>query len=234
MKGRLLERKYIVLMPGDEIVLPGSKTRERRLCQVASFPRTCTHALDVLHYLMVLIWTLRAHTDFTYRHHDRYHLHQEAARLLLQNTGDGHLFSNNDTRETRPIRGTWKIYNYPLGSGSFGVVHLATHVGKLQVACKTVCAPPDARHREVLQREIKILKTIDHPNVISLFDAVEEKHGDLEGMMHLFLQLVTGGDLFSYMEKHRALCEEEVRWMGWQLLAALAYLHGKNIAHRGE
>lgn len=102
------------------------------------------------------------------------------------------------------------------------------------MACKTVFEPPDERDREALQREIRILKTIDHPNVLRLFDAVEEKHGDLAGMTHMFLQLVTGGDLFSYMEKHMALCEDEVRWMAWQLLGALAYLHGKDIAHRGE
>jgi hypothetical protein len=177
---------------------------------------------------------LRTHTGFTYTHHDRYHLHQEAARLLLQHSGNGHIFTNNGARKTRPIRGGWKIYNYPLGSGSFGIVHLASHAGNLQVACKTVFGPPDKHHRETLQREIRILKAIDHPNVLSLFDAVEEKHGDLAGITHMFLQLVTGGDLFSYMEKHRALCEEEVRWMGWQLLGALAYLHGKGIAHRGE
>jgi hypothetical protein len=36
MQGRLLERKYIVLMPGDEIGLPGSKTRKYGAYQVTS------------------------------------------------------------------------------------------------------------------------------------------------------------------------------------------------------
>jgi serine/threonine protein kinase len=53
--------------------------------------------------------------------------------------------------------------------------------------------------------------------------------------MHLIQELATGGDLFAYMEKHDdGLSEDEVRFLGWQLVEGLKYLHGNGIVHRGK
>lgn len=54
---------------------------------------------------------------------------------------------------------------------------------------------------------------------------------------HIFLQLCTGGDLFtyitSYAEKDSRLCEAEGKYIMYQLLKGLMYLHDKMISHRG-
>src|SRR5580698_16272 len=54
---------------------------------------------------------------------------------------------------------------------------------------------------------------------------------------HIFLQLCTGGDLFTYMTNHtetdNRLCEGEAKYIMYQLLKALTYLHNKMISHRG-
>ncbi|WWC86605.1 uncharacterized protein L201_001482 [Kwoniella dendrophila CBS 6074] len=57
----------------------------------------------------------------------------------------------------------------------------------------------------------------------------EEEEGD---KIHMILELVTGGDLWSYLEKHRQLREDEVRWIGWQMISGIKYLHEKGIVHR--
>ena len=54
---------------------------------------------------------------------------------------------------------------------------------------------------------------------------------------HIFLQLCTGGDLFTYVTSHEEsegrLCEGEAKYIMYQLLDALNYLHRKEISHRG-
>jgi serine/threonine protein kinase len=54
---------------------------------------------------------------------------------------------------------------------------------------------------------------------------------------HIFLQLCTGGDLFTYITSHEEsegrLCEGEAKYIMYQLLKALNYLHRKEISHRG-
>jgi len=55
---------------------------------------------------------------------------------------------------------------------------------------------------------------------------------------HIFLQLCTGGDLFTYINSHSErssrICEAEAKYIMYQLLKALEYMHSKSISHRGE
>ena len=59
----------------------------------------------------------------------------------------------------------------------------------------------------------------------------------IAGWSHIFLQLCTGGDLFTYIH-HTAgtgnqICEAEAKYIMYQLLQGLKYLHEKMISHRG-
>lgn len=51
------------------------------------------------------------------------------------------------------------------------------------------------------------------------------------------MQLCTGGDLFTYLCNHRDtgghLGEGEAKYIMYQLIQGLIYLHDRNIAHRG-
>jgi pheromone a factor receptor len=77
-------------------------------------------------------------------------------------------------------------------------------------------------------REFEILKKLDHPNIIRL-----EKVFWSTDTLYIFQELVTGGDLFSFIEhKHGRLTDLEAAVVLRQVLKAVEYLHGLEIVHR--
>ncbi|KAI7131914.1 hypothetical protein KC324_g16934, partial [Hortaea werneckii] len=81
--------------------------------------------------------------------------------------------------------------------------------------------------RAHLAREYNILENIDHPNIVHL-----EKVFCTTYNIYVFQELVTGGDLMSYMNSRGALGEPQSIAIVRQLLKAIAYLHERGIVHR--
>lgn len=130
----------------------------------------------------------------------------------------------------------WIVHNMPLGKGTFGEVHLATHerASWLQVACKSLKATRGSSLAKSLT-EVKVLIAFNHPNVNTILDIVDEPPTETHvGRTHLILELMAGGDLFAYVEKHHSLPEMEVKWLAYQLVKGLKYIHEQKVAHRGE
>lgn len=79
----------------------------------------------------------------------------------------------------------------------------------------------------MLDNEVKILKKVGHPNIMSL---IEEQ--DTKSMLYLVCEYVTGGDLFDAITVVQKFSEEQAALMINNLASALAYLHHLNIVHR--
>uniref|UniRef100_A0A671R4K9 non-specific serine/threonine protein kinase n=1 Tax=Sinocyclocheilus anshuiensis TaxID=1608454 RepID=A0A671R4K9_9TELE len=77
-----------------------------------------------------------------------------------------------------------------------------------------------------IEREVSILKEIQHPNVITLHDVFENKNEVI-----LILELVAGGELFDFLAEKESLSEEEATEFLKQILDGVSYLHSKQIAH---
>ncbi|KFU95655.1 Death-associated protein kinase 3, partial [Chaetura pelagica] len=80
--------------------------------------------------------------------------------------------------------------------------------------------------REEIEREVDILREIQHPNIITLHDIFENKTDVV-----LILELVSGGELFDFLAEKESLTEEEATQFLKQILDGVHYLHSKHIAH---
>ncbi|XP_062918439.1 serine/threonine-protein kinase BRSK2-like isoform X3 [Mobula hypostoma] len=116
-----------------------------------------------------------------------------------------------------------------LGKGQTGLVKLGIHcITGQKVAVKIV-------NREKLtesvlmkvEREIAILKLIEHPHVLKLHDVYENKK-----YLYLVLEHVSGGELFDYLVKKGRLTPKEARKFFRQIISALDFCHSHSICHR--
>lgn len=118
-----------------------------------------------------------------------------------------------------------------LGRGAFSVVKKAISVkdGRL-CAVKVINKAKllgDPKSQEQVSREIEILKSVRHPNVIGYVDCVDTQH-----KMYIVLEYADGGELFDHIVRLGAFPEEDAKTIFLQLLQGVAYLHAAGIAHR--
>jgi len=128
-----------------------------------------------------------------------------------------------------------------VGSGTFGKVMVVRHRNTKQLrACKVV-AVQTALQRELIDTEIKLLKSLNHPNIMKMHEVYFEQakeHGKItNGNIYLVTELCEGGDLFSRILHHyerlkQAMTESHVAYMLTQILSATKYCHDKGIIHR--
>ncbi|KAF9076101.1 kinase-like protein [Rhodocollybia butyracea] len=140
-------------------------------------------------------------------------------------------------RSTHKHIGRYTVSGQCLGSGSFATVHLAfSSHRRCQVACKsiTIKSKKDSeKELDQVMKETRILMGLNHPNINRIYDSEEDPDSKY---FHIFLQLCTGGDLFTYInsygERYERMEEQEVKYIMYQLLLGLKYLHSQHISHR--
>lgn len=117
-----------------------------------------------------------------------------------------------------------------IGKGSFGRVTLCVHklTGK-QVAIKSIdkACMKDEHSRKKILREVYILKTIKHANIIRLMEVFESEHH-----VHIVMENADGGDLLQYVKQRRKLREEEAKEVFRQIVYGLGHVHARSVLHR--
>jgi serine/threonine protein kinase len=118
-----------------------------------------------------------------------------------------------------------------IGAGAFAGVWKAHHsVSKHDVAIKVITkeSVESAGARTRLQREIALLKQMDHPFISELFQVIEN-----ESAYFLVMEFVENGNLLDYANQNGCLAEDQARRYFAQLVSVLQYLHkDKKVAHR--
>jgi len=116
-----------------------------------------------------------------------------------------------------------------LGTGAFSQVRLAEskeHPGELY-AIKVIDKKALKGKEDSLENEIRVLRRLDHPNVVKLLEAYESK-----SYVYLVMELVTGGELFDRIVEKGSYTEKDAADLIRQVLSAVAYMHSMGVVHR--
>ncbi|XP_069853327.1 sperm motility kinase 4A-like [Dipodomys merriami] len=127
------------------------------------------------------------------------------------------------TPEEELLRAQYRVLR-TIGEGGFASIHLAKHLPTDSlVAVKTI----DKRQCPSFDTELDIFKSVEHPNIVKLYQVVESDY-----RLHLVMEYLDGGDLVDYVQKMVRLGEEEAKDLFGQILKAVKYCHDHGITHR--
>ena len=117
-----------------------------------------------------------------------------------------------------------------IGKGTFGKVRQATHIPIGEKVAVKILEKDKIKNRgdsERVSREIKILKKVDHPHIIQLYEIIETNKQVL-----LTMELAEGGELFTYIVSKHRLSENESCKFFSQILSGVEYLQQIRVVHR--
>ncbi|KAM9424932.1 serine/threonine-protein kinase MARK2 isoform 2-T2 [Pholidichthys leucotaenia] len=132
------------------------------------------------------------------------------------------------TTSDEPHIGNYRLLK-TIGKGNFAKVKLARHVltGK-EVAVKIIDKTQlNSSSLQKLFREVRIMKMLNHPNIVKLFEVIET-----EKTLYLVMEYASGGEVFDYLVAHGRMKEKEARAKFRQIVSAVQYCHQKCIVHR--
>ncbi|XP_075182776.1 serine/threonine-protein kinase MARK2 isoform X7 [Anomaloglossus baeobatrachus] len=130
--------------------------------------------------------------------------------------------------DEQPHIGNYRLLK-TIGKGNFAKVKLARHVltGK-EVAVKIIDKTQlNSSSLQKLFREVRIMKVLNHPNIVKLFEVIET-----EKTLYLVMEYASGGEVFDYLVAHGRMKEKEARAKFRQIVSAVQYCHQKFIVHR--
>ncbi|XP_078505935.1 serine/threonine-protein kinase MARK1 isoform X3 [Lissotriton helveticus] len=136
--------------------------------------------------------------------------------------------SITSTTDEQPHVGNYRLLK-TIGKGNFAKVKLARHVltGRevaVKIIDKTQLNPTSLQK---LFREVRIMKILNHPNIVKLFEVIET-----EKTLYLIMEYASGGEVFDYLVAHGRMKEKEARAKFRQIVSAVQYCHQKCIVHR--
>ncbi|XP_073426012.1 MAP/microtubule affinity-regulating kinase 3 isoform X3 [Dendrobates tinctorius] len=130
--------------------------------------------------------------------------------------------------DEQPHIGNYRLLK-TIGKGNFAKVKLARHIltGRevaIKIIDKTQLNPTSLQK---LFREVRIMKILNHPNIVKLFEVIET-----EKTLYLIMEYASGGEVFDYLVAHGRMKEKEARAKFRQIVSAVQYCHQKHIVHR--
>ncbi|XP_046475467.1 calcium/calmodulin-dependent protein kinase II isoform X10 [Neodiprion pinetum] len=116
-----------------------------------------------------------------------------------------------------------------LGKGAFSVVRRCVQKSSgLEFAAKIINTKKlSARDFQKLEREARICRKLQHPNIVRLHDSIQE-----ENFHYLVFDLVTGGELFEDIVAREFYSEADASHCIQQILESVHHCHHNGVVHR--
>uniref|UniRef100_A0A4W3IU58 non-specific serine/threonine protein kinase n=1 Tax=Callorhinchus milii TaxID=7868 RepID=A0A4W3IU58_CALMI len=126
-------------------------------------------------------------------------------------------YSITSCADEQPHIGNYRLLK-TIGKGNFAKVKLARHI---------LTGREGNKVKLMLFREVRIMKCLNHPNIVKLFEVIET-----EKTLYLVMEYASGGEVFDYLVAHGRMKEKEARAKFRQIVSAVQYCHQKRIVHR--
>ena len=125
--------------------------------------------------------------------------------------------------KTTPFNNEYELKE-KIGHGSYSVCHRCVHrATRQEYAVKVI----DKAKRDCRDEIEILLRYGQHPNIISLRDAFEEKES-----VFLVFELMRGGELLDKIVRQKFFSEREARSVMERVVSAVRYLHQNGVVHR--
>ncbi|KAG5983454.1 hypothetical protein E4U55_008108 [Claviceps digitariae] len=191
-----------------------------------------------------------------HQHHHHHHQHQNASTSegdkRMSQASYASTSSSRSKKNYKTHIGPWQL-GRTLGKGSSARVRLCRHNLTNQLAAVKIVnrrmaylvqdssmaalskwdsSLPDETNGEMrvpmaIEREVAILKLIEHPNIMKLYDIWENR-----SEIYLILEYIDQGDLFTFINSRGRLPEELAIFFFRQMMSAISYCHSFNVCHR--
>ena len=134
----------------------------------------------------------------------------------------------SDNTATFQIR-DYVVFKKRIGKGGFSNIYKAfDKKNQRMVAIKEICLDTLSKYKESIKRETKIMKNLNHPNIVKLYDTIID---DTTDNIYLVLEYLGRGDFSKFLKK-RPLKEKYAKKYLKQLSSGLKYLLENKIIHR--
>ena len=132
----------------------------------------------------------------------------------------------------KDIRDIYKFKEKPLGGGNFGTVRKGYRreekEKKQYYAIKSISKKNlNEKDFEGLVKEVDIISSLDHPNIIKFYETYHDKY-----YFHLVMELCKGKDSFNKIVIMEKCDEKKVVSVITKVLLAIAHCHSRGITHR--
>lgn len=114
-----------------------------------------------------------------------------------------------------------------LGEGAYGSVYLSKHNVTSELRAIKYISKCNLKFPERLKNEVQTLMACDHPNIIKIFEVLEDRK-----QLYIVMEQCKGGELFDYILNNKKIPEAEAVMLFRQIMLSINYLHSNKIAHR--
>lgn len=114
-----------------------------------------------------------------------------------------------------------------LGEGAFGKVEKVKHKISKQIRAMKVIHKDQiqlgSEDEQALINEINIVKTLDHPNIMKVFE-----YYNTDNCLYIISELLSGGELFDKIKDNKFIKEDVCAYLMKQIFSAVDFCHEKN------
>ena len=163
---------------------------------------------------------------------------------LSSSNNDNNYYLGQSNRLVQYVKKYYSFYkSYPLttlnfykygrliGQGAFGKVNLGLNILTGRVVAvksfnkKNLNSSKD--NKEKIIYETNLMKNLNHPSIVKVLEMFED-----DKYMLIIMEYLNGGNLYSFVKKRRKLREKTAKFLFWQIIQGIKYLHSVGVVHR--